>query len=71
MKAGPSYKKIRIGVYDESFYSQINLLKDQIFFKDNACCDLQHSVELNKKDPYYYGQVYPEEIVLVFKKKND
>ena len=71
VKAGPSPKKISIGIYDESFYTQINLLKDQIFFENNDCCDFQHSVELNKDEPYYYGQVYPEEIVLVFKKKND
>jgi ABC-type uncharacterized transport system substrate-binding protein len=71
VKAAPSYKEIRIGVYDESFYTSIILLKDQIFFENDAAYELDHTVELNQEEPYYFGQVYPEEIVLRFKKRNE
>ena len=71
VKAISSFKEIRIGIYDESFYTNITLLKDQIFFKNDAGYEHHHKVELNKNEPYYYGQVYPEEIVLRFRKKNE
>lgn len=71
VKAISSFKEIRIGIYDESFYTNVTLLKDQIFFKNDTGYEHHHKVELNKNEPYYYGQVYPEEIVLRFRKKNE
>ena len=71
IKATLSYKEIRIGIYDKSFYTSANLLKNQIFFKNDSEYEHQHKVEINKKEPYYYGQIYPEEIVLRFRKKNE
>ena len=71
IKATPTYKEIRIGTYDESFYTNITLLKDQVLFENDAAYEHYHKVELNKSEPYYYGQVYPEEIVLRFRKKNE
>ena len=71
VKATSSFKEIRIGIYDKSFYTNITLLKDQIFFQNDSGYEYRHKVEKNKKDPYYYGQVYPEEIVLKFRKKNE
>ena len=71
IKATSSYKEVRIGVYDKSFYTSITLLKDQIFFENQTAYDHHHKVQLNKVEPYYYGQIYPEEIVLRFRKKNE
>jgi ABC-type uncharacterized transport system substrate-binding protein len=66
-----AYKTVRIGTYDESFYTSITLLKDQVLFENDANYEHHHEVELNKSEPYYYGQVYPEEIVLRFRKKHE
>jgi ABC-type uncharacterized transport system substrate-binding protein len=71
IKAATAYKEIRIGVYDESFYTSITLLKDQVLFRNGAEYEYHHKVKLNKDEPYYYGQVYPEEIVLRFRKKHE
>jgi ABC-type uncharacterized transport system substrate-binding protein len=71
IKAASAYKEIRIGGYDESFYTSITLLKDQVSFRNGAEYEYHHQVELNKAEPYYYGQVYPEEIVLQFRKKHE
>jgi ABC-type uncharacterized transport system substrate-binding protein len=71
IKAILLYKEIRIGIYDESFYTSINLSKDKILFQNDTGYEHHHRVELNKNEPYYYGQVYPEEIVLKFRKKNE
>jgi ABC-type uncharacterized transport system substrate-binding protein len=69
VKATLSCKVIRIGIYDESFYTSFELLKDGILYKDKGDHEVHHKVALNKNDPYYYGQVCPEEIVLRFRKK--
>jgi ABC-type uncharacterized transport system substrate-binding protein len=71
IKAVPSYKEIRIGIYDESFYTSVTLLKDQIFYINDSRYEHHHNVELNKEEPYYMGQVYPEEIVVRFRKRHE
>jgi ABC-type uncharacterized transport system substrate-binding protein len=71
VKATTSFKEIRIGIYDNSFYTNVTLLKDQIFFENDTGYEHSHNVELNKNEAYYYGQVYPEEIVLKFRKNNE
>ena len=71
VRALSSFKVIRIGIYDASFYTNITLLKDQISFRNDKGYEHHHTVELNRNEPYYYGQVYPEEIVLRFRKKHE
>ncbi len=71
VNAGPSYKEVRIGIYDESFYTSITVLEDQIFFENASQYDYYYTIEINKDEPYYYGQVYPEEIILRFRKKHE
>lgn len=69
--AGTSYKEVRVSIYDESFYTSITLLKDQIFFEHTTQYDYYYNIETNEDEPYYYGQVYPEEVVLRFRKKSE
>ena len=71
VEARSSFQEVRIGVYDESFYTSITILKDQIFFENTSGYEFDHSVELNKEEPIYFGLVYPEEIILRFKKKGE
>jgi len=71
IKATSSYKEIRVGIYDESFYTSVTLYKDLILFKNDSEYEHQHEVALNKDEPYYFGQVYPEEIVVKFRKRNE
>ena len=69
IKATSSFKEIRIGIYDETFYTNVTILKDQVLFKNDTGYEYHHKIEKNKDEPYYYGQVYSEEIVLRFRKK--
>lgn len=71
VKATSSFKEIRISIYDESFYTSITLLKDQIFFENDSPYQYLHKVETNTNEPYYFGQVFAEEVVLRFRKKNE
>ena len=48
IKATSSYKEIRIGVYDTSFYTNVTLFKDQLFFKNDTVYEHHHKVEKNK-----------------------
>jgi ABC-type uncharacterized transport system substrate-binding protein len=70
VKAVASYKEIRLAVYDESFYTSITLLKDQVLFEHDEGFTHHHEVALNEEEPFYFGQVYPEEIILKFRKKH-
>ena len=69
VEAGSSSQEVRIGVYDESFYTSITILKDQIFFENTSGYAFDYKVALNEEEPYYFGQVYPEEIILKFRTK--
>jgi ABC-type uncharacterized transport system substrate-binding protein len=71
VKALSSFKEIRIAVYDESFYTNVTVLKDQVFLKNDTDYQCSHKIVKNKEDAYYYGQMYPEEIVLRFRRKNE
>lgn len=63
-----SYQEVRIGIYDESFFTCITLFEDQIFFENDMKHEYYYTVELNYDEPYFFGQVYPEEIILRFRK---
>jgi ABC-type uncharacterized transport system substrate-binding protein len=69
VKALSSFKEIRLALYDKSFYTSLTLVKERILFKNDLGFEHKHRVELNKDEPYYYGQVYPEEVILRFRKK--
>lgn len=69
VKALQSFNEIRIAVYDESFYTNITVLKDQIFLENASNFECSYEIIKNKEDAYYYGQMYPEEIVLRFRRK--
>ncbi|MGD9157105.1 MAG: DUF1007 family protein [Desulfobacteraceae bacterium] len=71
VEAGKKYKEVKIAVYDESFYTNITILKDHIFFENDSDYDCRYEIKKNKDDAFYYGQMYPEEIVLRFRKKNE
>ena len=69
VKADKEDKEVRIAIYDESFYTNITIVKDQVFLENDSGYDCRYEIIKNKDDAFYYGQVYPEEIVLRFRKK--
>lgn len=71
IKADKKDKEIRIAVYDESFYTNFTILKDQVFLENASGYDCRYEIKKNKDDAFYYGQVYPEEIILKFRIKNE
>ena len=71
VKAGKEEREVKISVYDESFYTNITILKNQVFLEDYSGFDCKYEIKKNKDEAYYYGQVYPDEIVLRFSIKDE
>lgn len=69
VSAGSSFKEVRISIYDISFYCSVFLTKNSVDFKNTSSYELHHQIGRNKKEAYYYGQVYPEEIIVRFRRK--
>jgi len=57
-------------VYDISFYCSIFLMKTNVSLENSSLFDTHYKITKNKKEPYYYGQIYPEEIILKFRTKH-
>ena len=66
-----SFKEIMISIYDISFYCSVFLTKNPVDFENAPTYELHHRITKNKKEAYYYGQVYPEEIIVRFRRKTD
>lgn len=71
VKADKNDIEVRIAVYDESFYTNITILKDQVSLENDTGYDCKYEIKENKDDSYYYGQVYPEEIIVRFRTKDE
>jgi hypothetical protein len=46
------------------------LKKNPIGFENASPYELDYRIDKNKKEAYYYGQVYPEEISIRFRLKS-
>ena len=65
-----TFKEIKISIYDDSFYCSVFLTKNPIDFENTSPYEFHYRIGKNKKEAYYYGQVFPEEITLRFRLKN-
>ncbi len=70
VRAEESSKEVRLSIYDATFYSSVFLEKNPVTYENRHAYEVEHTVEKNKEEAYYYGQVYPEEIILKFRRKN-
>lgn len=71
VKADKNDKEVRIAVYDESFYTNITILKNQVSLENDSGFNCKYEIKKNKDDSFYYGQVYPEEIIVRFRTKDE
>jgi ABC-type uncharacterized transport system substrate-binding protein len=65
-----SFKEIKISIYDISFYCSVFLAKKPIEFENASLYEFHYRIGKNKKEAYYYGQVYPEDIIIKFRLKD-
>ncbi len=65
-----TYKKIIFAMYDKSYYTDIALIKkNPIKFQNTSGIDYKYEIKNNFKDPSYFGQKPPQEIILKFRRK--
>ena len=70
--ASSSQKEIKISIYDNTYYVDVALAgKNPVHFEHTSHIDCQHKIVDNTKNPYYYGQIFPQEIILKFRKKSE
>ncbi len=70
LKTEICYKEIKISIYDDSYYVDIlELDKDVIQFKGDSFVEYEYELRDDTGNPYYFGQIFPQEVILKFKKK--
>ena len=70
VRAAESSKEVKLSIYDATFYSSVFLGKSPVTYENRQFYEVEYVIEKNKMEAYYYGQVYPEEIILKFRQKN-
>ncbi len=71
VQAEESSKEIRLSIYDATFYCSVFLEKNPVTYESRHAYEVEHTVEKNKDEAYYFGQVYPVEIILKFRQTNE
>jgi ABC-type uncharacterized transport system substrate-binding protein len=71
VKATKSLQNVNLAVYDNTYYSDIGLTRiNPVAYENNNEYEVKHKVVTNKKEAFYYNQVYPREIIISFKRKD-
>ena len=70
VSATSSYKEIKLSMYDSTYYTDIMLAnQNPVSFVNTSQIEHRCEIQDNTKKAFYYGQVFPQEIILTFKKK--
>lgn len=68
VRAGTVSTEIALSIYDRTFYSSVFLVENPVTYENGEGYDVEHRIEEDPGEAYYYGQVYPETITLRFKR---
>jgi len=71
VSATKEWKQIRISVYDREFYTSVFLSRNPMAFKGHAPFNVRHEIRKNKAEAYYFDQIYPDEVTLTFRLKDE
>lgn len=70
VSANSSYKGIKISMYDITYYVAISLVgEDPVRYDKPSHIDCTYKIFEDTKNAYYYGQIFPQAILLKFRKK--
>lgn len=64
-------KTITLSIYDQTFYSSVFWVKNPVTCVNAEPYTVNHLIEKDRDNAYYFGQMYPEQIILRFKQKNE
>jgi ABC-type uncharacterized transport system substrate-binding protein len=69
VSAADRFREVRVSIYDHSFYTSVFLVKYPVTLENREAFEVEYTIQKNRAEAYYYGQIYPEEILLRFKRK--
>jgi ABC-type uncharacterized transport system substrate-binding protein len=71
VKATTTFKEFVISQYDPSYYTMVAFAKDRpVRVKDTSGFEVRYKIAKNNKVAYYYGQLHPIEMILLFRRKH-
>jgi len=66
-----TFKEVSISIYDKENYCSISLIQNNpVEFENTSSLDFYYQITKNAEEPYYFGMLFPEEIILKFRGKN-
>ncbi|GAU09724.1 hypothetical protein DPF_2455 [Desulfoplanes formicivorans] len=69
VRAAATVKKIRLSMYDDTYYTDIALASDPVKMVGAERFGADWEVKENPADAFYYGQIFPEDIIITFKER--
>lgn len=70
VKSEDFYKEVEIAFYDKTYFVQMLLKSEEpVAFRDTSNIDFTYEIFNDEKNSYYYGQIFPETILLKFRVK--
>jgi ABC-type uncharacterized transport system substrate-binding protein len=67
VRATAAANVIRFSMYDDTYYTDIALARDPVKVDAARRFEVGWDIEENPADAFYYGQIYPEDIIVTFK----
>ncbi|MCF8051269.1 MAG: DUF1007 family protein [Desulfobacterales bacterium] len=69
VQAIDAFKEAKLAIYDATFYTSVFLVERPVAYENADPFEVEHRIAKNKKEAYYFDQIYPEEITIRFKRK--
>jgi ABC-type uncharacterized transport system substrate-binding protein len=69
VRAIDTFKTIALSIYDQTYYCSVSLAPEPLSLVNDQGFHVRKKIKTNRDKAYYYGQIYPEEIIIRFKKK--
>lgn len=70
VKSESFYKEVEIAFYDKTYFVQVSLKSEEpVAFRDTSDINFTYEIFDDENNAYYYGQIFPETILLKFRVK--
>ncbi|WP_462325323.1 DUF1007 family protein [Desulfoplanes sp.] len=69
VRASTAGKDVRFSMYDDTYYTDIGFAKDPVDMEGAERFDVGWEIEENPTDAFYYGQIYPQDLIITFKER--
>jgi len=69
VRIGINPKELRFAFYDTTYYTQMATTQEHLLFQEVNAFQYSLKMEVNKEKSYYYGQLFPIEIILKISRK--